>query len=100
MSDYPAEKAIRAWRTVASEGGILVWHDPSSERIILLSEPTPFKKRDMMDPRGPTLDSLQLSLYLDRVGSVSASEPEPVADVGLAEDEDLPWEGLSSRQWR
>ncbi len=93
-----SEKVLCSWRVLGCEpSGLLVWFDPHTEHLRLFQGPHPDSEK-VPDGR-IQLDEEGAPGYLDKVGSVSESEPEPEPyvpgrdeQIGLLEElSDLPF---------
>jgi len=93
------EIPIRNWRVMEAEpSGLMLWFDPTCESIRLYHDPLALNS--VVGPEeNPGVDEKRDRGYLDKVGSVSASEQGKATDAGkryeqvevFKEDEDLPF---------
>ncbi len=91
------EMLIRNWRIMKGIPlGMLIWFDPSCERVRLYhSEQQSFDDDFWDSPEG--VDKPEEFGYLDKVGSVSASESSRVGGDSNSEDEQLSLRGMRER---
>ncbi len=87
------------WRMMEAEpSGCMIWFDPSSE-VVRLYRISPPSDSDSVPSGAPELDEGGESGYLDKVVSVSASEPGPARLTSpeftqldfLEEEDELPF---------